>query len=168
MIEKAMIVMAAMALSIPAMAAEWEVSVWDDMVDAAITGNITYGERQRFVFRKGNCDVVQHILSSYTEQAADFKNLKGAVLVVDFNGDIIGAELTGSMPAMSGHMLMFNFGHYDKDVLLEHLTASDIISITFVDGNGHKASDYFDVPHNEWTVSGMSEAFDDAYRACIS
>jgi len=69
---------------------------------------------------------------------------------------------------MSGHMLMFNFGSYDKDSLLEYLTSNDKISITFVDGNGHTASDYFDMPHNEWSTAGMSKAFDDAYRACIS
>ena len=168
MIGKAMIVMAAIALPMPVMAAEWEVSVSDDLVDVAITGNITYGDRQRFIFRKGNCETVQHTFSNFTMQAADFKNMKGAVLAADFNGDVIGAELIASIPAMSGQMLMFNFGSYDKDALLKYLTASEKISITFVDGNGHTASDYFDMPHNEWSTSGMSEAFDDAYSACIS
>ena len=168
MIGKAMILIAAMVLSMSAMAAEWEVSVSDDLVDVAITGNITYGDRQRFIFRKGNCDVVQHTFSNFTMQAAAFRNLKGAVLATDFNGDVIGAELIASIPAMSGQMLMFNFGSYDKDSLLEYLTASDKISITFVDGNGHIASDYFDMPHNEWSTSGMSEAFDDAYEKCSS
>ena len=38
--------------------------------------------------------------------------------------------------------------------------------IKFVDGDGYKASDYFDVPKNEWSTKGISEAFGKAYRAC--
>ena len=53
MIWKAMIVVAGMFISMPALAEEWEISVLDDSVVAAITGNITYGERQRFIFNKG-------------------------------------------------------------------------------------------------------------------
>ena len=35
-----------------------------------------------------------------------------------------------------------------------------------VDGDGYKASDYFDVPLNEWSTAGISEAFENAHRAC--
>ena len=42
MIWKAMIVVAGMFISMPALAEEWEISVLDNSVDAAITGNITY------------------------------------------------------------------------------------------------------------------------------
>ena len=67
---------------------------------------------------------------------------------------------------MMGHMLYFNLGGYGKGVLLNHLKKDKKIKIKFVDGNGYKASDYFDVPSNEWSIDGISEAFEDAYRAC--
>ena len=168
MIGKSIIVMAGVFFSMPAMGAEWDIAVSDDSVVAAITGNITHGERQRFIFRKGNCKTVNHIFSTYTEKPANFKKLEGAVLVIEFNGEIIGAELIFSKKAMSGHLLMFNLGTYDKDVLLNYLETNENISIRFVDGNGHKASDYFDVPYNEWSTSGISETFDNAFRACSS
>ncbi len=168
MIRKSIIVMAWVFFSMPAMGAEWDIAVSNDLVIASITGNITHGDRQRFVFRKGNCKKVNHIFSAYTRQPANFKKLEGAVLVIEFNGEIIGAELTFSKKAMFGHLLMFNLGTYDNDVLLNHLKTNEKISIRFVDGNGHKASDYFDMPYNEWSISEISEAFDDAQRACFS
>ena len=62
MIGKAMIVAAGMLISMPVMAEEWEITVSDDSVVAAITGNITYGERQRFIFNKGTIMPVQSII----------------------------------------------------------------------------------------------------------
>ena len=43
-------------LALPAMGAEWEIDKREGAVDLSITGNITYGDRQRFVFRKNQCD----------------------------------------------------------------------------------------------------------------
>ena len=168
MIGKAMIVAAGMLISMPVMAEEWEITVSDDSVVAAITGNITYGERQRFIFNKGNCKVVEHIFSTYTEKAANFKDLTGAVLAVEFNGSIIGAKLIAANKAMAGHLLMFSFGSYDKDVLLKIFSEDDKISMTFIDGNGHTASELFDMPKNEWDISEIAGAFEDAYKACSS
>jgi len=38
---------------------------------------------------------------------------------------------------------MFSFGSYDKDVLLKIFSEDDKISMTFIDGNGHTASELF-------------------------
>ena len=153
-------------LSGQAMAAEWKIDVRDDAVDLSITGTITHGERQRFVFRKGSCNGVIHYFSTYTEEPANFETLIGKVLLIEFNGEKIGVELTDAFKAFSGHMLYFNLGGYGKDVLLRHLAKNQKITIKFVDGDGYKASGYFDVPKNEWSTKGISEAFEKAYRAC--
>ena len=79
MIGWSIFVMAGVFFSMPAMGAEWDIEVWDDSVSAAITGNITYGDRQRFVvFKKGDCRNVQHVFSTYTTKPANFKKLEGA------------------------------------------------------------------------------------------
>ena len=148
------------------MAAEWKIDMRDDAVDLSITGNITHGERQRFVFRKENCDRVIHTFSTFTMQPADFEKLVGKILVIRFNGEKIGAKLEGAYKAMLGHLLYFNLGGYGKDVLLGHLKKNKKLTIKFLDGNGYQASDYFDVPFNEWSTSGISEAFEKAYRVC--
>ncbi len=168
MIRKAIIVIAWVFFAMPALAQEWDIDVSSDLVTASITGKITYGDRQRFVFFKRDCEAVNHIFSAYTTQPANFEKLKGKVLVIEFNGEKIGAELIAAKKAMSGHLLMFNLGTYDRDSLLNHLKKHENISIGFVDGNGFKAADYFDVPNNEWLIKGISEAFDKAHKACSS
>jgi hypothetical protein len=145
---------------------KWKIDVDGDFVTLSLTGITTYGERQRFAFKKGSCDGVIHYFSTYTEEPANFEPLIGKVLLIEFNGEKIGAELTDAFKAFSGHMLYFNLGGYGKDVLLRHLAKNQKITIKFVDGDGYKASEYFDVPKNEWSTKGISEAFEKAYRAC--
>lgn len=154
-------------LSGQAIAAEWEIGKRDGAVDLSITGDITHGERQRFTFRKGNCDRVIHTFSTYTEEPANFKKLEGKVFAIEFNGEKIGARLDGTHRAMAGHLLFFNLGGYGNDELLDHLTKNKKITIRFIDGDGYKASDYFDIPQNEWSTSGISVAFENASQACV-
>jgi len=96
----------------------------------------------------------------------NFKKLEGKVLVIKFNDDKVGAKLVEARKFLSGNLLLFNLGGYEKDVLLGHLKKHEKISIKFIDGNGIKASDYFDMRFNEWSIAGISEAFENAYRAC--
>jgi hypothetical protein len=42
----------------------WKIDVDGDFVTLSLTGLITYGERQRFSFRKGSCDGVIHYFSA--------------------------------------------------------------------------------------------------------
>jgi len=156
----------ALLLSFSVMAVEWEIDEREAAVDLSITGNITHGDRQRFVFRKNQCDRVIHVFSAYTMQPADFEKMEGKTFAIRFNGEKIGARLESAYKAMMGHMLYFNLGGYGKDVLLNHLKKNEEITIKFVDGEGYKASDYFDVPSNEWSIEGISDAFEKAYRAC--
>ena len=156
----------ALLLSFAAMAAEWKISKREGAVDLSVTGNITNGERQRFVFRKGKCDQVIHAFSTYTEEPANFDKVVGKIFTIQFNGEEIGAKLGGAHKAMMGHLLYFNLGGYGKDTLLSHLKKDPKITIKFVDGDGYKASEYFDVPSNEWSIDGISAAFGNAYKAC--
>lgn len=147
--------------------ADWDVDNSKKSVTASITGNITHGERQRFYFSKSNCDVVQHIFSAYTTKTADFEKLEGKVLAIEFNGDKIGTRLIAAKKAMLGHLLMFGLGTYDRDFIVKLIKKNELITITFVDGNGHKASDYFDIPSNNWSAADALEAIEVAHSKCV-
>ena len=148
------------------MAAEWNINNRKDAVDLSITGNITHGERQRLVFRKGNCDRVIHTFSAYSTEPANFEKLVGRNFLIELNGEITGANLEGAYKAMLGHLLYFNLGGYGKEELMGHLKKNKKLTIKFIDGKGYKASDYFDMPYNEWSTTGITEAFKNAFRAC--
>ena len=145
----------------------WKIEMRDNAVDLSITGIITHGDRQRFVFRKNNCDRVIHTFSTYTTEQANFKKVVGRLFAIDFNGERINARLEGEYEvAKIGRLLFFNLGGYDKNLLLQHLKKNEKIKIKFIDGDGYKAENYFDVLQNEWAIAGISEAFEKAYRAC--
>jgi hypothetical protein len=146
----------------------WEIDASGDFVTLSLEGLITSGERQRFAFKKNNCDQVSHYFSSWTWEPVNFKPFIGKIFNIEFNKEIIGAELTDvfKQEPLIGHILFFNLGGYDKGALLRHLNKNKKITINFVDGDGYKASEYFDVPYNEWSTAGISEAFDKAYQAC--
>ncbi len=151
----------------PPVEAEWKVDVSGKHIQASISGSVVYGDKQRFVFSKGNCDAVQHLFSTYTTKQGNFEKLKGKVLVIDFNGERIGAKLIASRKAMAGHLLMFSLGTYDKGFIEKLIRTNTRIDITIVDGNGHKASDYFDILSNNWSTAEALEAIEAAYNDCI-
>jgi len=143
---------------------EWKMDASGEFITLSLAGLIT----PRFSFKKDNCDRVIHTFSTWTWEPANFKPLIGKVLTIEFNGEKIGAELTDAFrkEPLIGQILFFNLGGYGKDVLLNHLKKNKSITINFLDGDGYKVSDYFDVPSNEWSTMGISEVFEKAYRAC--
>ena len=110
---------------------DWEIYNHAELgfVEAAVPGKITYGDKQTFAFFHGRCTSVEHLFSVYTMQPNEFKKLEGKVIVVEFNGEKIGAKILTTMKAMSGHSVMLTFGVYDKDVLLRFLQKSKKISM---------------------------------------
>lgn len=153
--------------STPGLAGEWEIGNHVGFTAAAVPGKITYGEKQRFFFHHRRCTAVEHLFSVFTLQPNDFEKLAGRVIVVEFNGEKIGARVLASMEALSGHLVMFTFGTYDKDILLAYLQKSKMISSKLVDGNGLIVSEYFDVLANEWSIEGIEEAFSKAHDMCV-
>jgi TPR repeat protein len=146
---------------------DWELDVSGDFITLSLTGRITHGDRQRFTFKRGSCGTVIHNFSTYTTEPANFKKVVGRIFSIEFNGEMINARLEGEYDvAMIGRLLYFGLGGYKKDVLLSHLRKDNKITIKFIDGNGFKTSDYFDVPRNEWSIVGITEAFGKAYQVC--
>ena len=85
----------ALLLSFPAMSAEWKIDKREGAVDLSVTGNITHGSLQRFIFRKNQCDRVIHTFSAFTmpTEPVDFDKMTGKTFVIRFNGEKIGARL---------------------------------------------------------------------------
>ncbi len=148
---------------------DWEVIEDGKYVVASEHGKVTWGDRQRFIFFKGNCDSVQHIFSVYTMQSNDFTKLEKKVIVLEFNGAKIGGSILSVFKPlnMGGHMLMINLGIYNKDVLLRHLLKENITKIRLVDGNKIIASEYFDILENWWPNQGLDKAFSESYEICM-
>ena len=147
----------------------WEIKNFPNVgyVQAAIPGEITYGDKQRFLFYHGHCNEVVQNFNFYTIRPNDFKKLEGKVMAVEVDGKKLGAKILYTFKAMSGHIAWFDFGIYNKDDHLQFLRKSKKISIKLVDGNGLVASEYFDVLENEWSLEGIEDAFSRAHAMCL-
>lgn len=145
---------------------EWEIDTFGESVVLSHTGLITHGDRLSFIFEKENCEKVIYIFSVYTLETVEFGKLTGSTFPIEFNGEKTGAKLDAVRKAMSGQLLHFYLGRFGKNALLDRLINYERIKIRFLDGKKYKASDYFDIPFNEWITSGISDAFEDAYQVC--
>ena len=78
------------------------------------------------------------------------------------------AEILMAERFLMGNRFMLDFGTFDKDSLLTGLQQVETIEIVMEDGNGHTVGDFFDIPHNNWSMNGVQQAFFDAYNMCMA
>ena len=140
-------------------------------ISATVTGEVTYGERQRFIFFKSDCENVQHLFSWLTYEKIDFSNWGKKVVPVEINGQLRGAEVIlqyPTMPAMMGTLIMFSLGKVDHEWLLNKLREQDRLTIKMVDVDDYQASKYFDVRVNYWSMVPIERGFRRAYAMCLN
>ena len=57
---------------------KWDFAKLDGFTYGALAGEVTHGDKLRFIMRKDHCDTVQHIVTFYTYQKPnDISQLKG-------------------------------------------------------------------------------------------
>ncbi len=122
---------------------KWDFAKLDGGISyGALAGEITHGDKLRFVMRKDHCDTVQHIVTFYTYQKpADISQLNGQKIPIQIN-DVSGFKIKAFMvrPFLMGYQVWFNLGSYKLDVLVNALKELDSYEIKIVDGHGFKAS----------------------------
>tara|TARA_B100000575_G_scaffold259298_1_gene231453 strand:- start:55 stop:576 length:522 start_codon:yes stop_codon:yes gene_type:complete len=144
----------------------WQLEASREHVTLSINGKITNGDQHRFIFFRKNCNTVQQVFSFYTTQPNNFKNLKGKVIVVEYNGTKIGGRIITSKKAMRGNIVMISLGSYEKDFILKHHQNIQEIAIKLLDGNGITITDYFDTLKNVWLIEDISKHFESAFKSC--
>ena len=144
----------------------WQLDASREYVTLSINGEITKGDQHRFIFFRKNCNTVQQVFSFYTTQPNNFKNLKGKVIVVEYNGTKIGGRIITSKKAMRGNVVMISLGSYERDFILELHQNVQQIEVKLLDGNGITITDYFDTLKNVWLIEGISKQFESAFKSC--
>lgn len=145
----------------------WQLDSSREYVTLSINGKITKGDQHRFIFFRKNCNTVQQVFSFYTTQPNNFKNLKGKVIVVEYNGTKIGGRIITSKKAMRGNVVMISLGSYEKDFILKHHQNVQEIDIKLLDGKSITVTKYFDTLRNVWAINGIDQKFTAAYKKCL-
>ena len=149
---------------------KWDFDKLDESFSyGALAGEVTYGDKLRFIMRKDHCDTVQHVVTFYTYQKpADISQLNGQKIPIQIN-DVSGYEIKVFMvrPFLMGYQVWFSLGSWPVDTLASALKELDRYEIKIVDGHGFKAKKYFDITFNNWELDDVGNAFQRIKSNCI-
>jgi len=148
---------------------KWDFAKLDGFTYGALAGEVTHGDKLRFIMRKDHCDTVQHIVTFYTYQKPDdIYQLKGQKIPVKIN-NVSGYEINAFMvrPFLMGYQVWFSLGSWPVDTLATALKEFDTYEIKIVDGHGFKAKKYFDITFNNWELDNVGDAFQRIKSNCL-
>ena len=148
---------------------EWTITKFGKLSYAAVSGEVTHGDKLRFIMRKNHCDTVQHVVTFYTYQKPDdISQLNGQKIPVQIN-DVSGFKIKAFMvrPFLMGYQVWFSLGTWPVDTLASALKELDRYEIKIVDGYGFKAKKYFDITFNNWELDDVGNAFQRIKSNCI-
>ena len=148
---------------------KWDFAKLEGFSYGALAGEVTHGDKLRFIMRKNHCDTVQHVVTFYTYQKPDdIYQLKGQKIPVHIN-DVSGYEINAFMvrPFLMGYQVWFSLGSWPVDTLATALKEFDTYEIKIVDGHGFKAKKYFDITINNWELDNVGDAFQRIKSNCL-
>ena len=102
---------------------KWSFEKLDGFNYGALAGEVTHGDKLRFIMTKDRCDVVQHIFTFYTyEKPKNISQLKGQKIPIQIN-DVPGlkAEVFMVHPFLMGYQVWFSLGAHKVDEYAKNL-----------------------------------------------
>ena len=153
-----------------------------DSIDVSIDGTVQKGDQLRFwisVGSGGECNSVEHLFTFYTmTKHPDILQTEGKKIAFESMGEsrVSDIKLVFSTDhlMLPGHMVMISSGLYDLDKHIDFLRKhkNHDVKLNFVFNDfekkeGWKASDYFDILENSWSLNGVDVALNKAKQICL-
>ena len=148
---------------------KWNFEKLEGFNYGALAGEVTHGDKLRFIMRKDHCDTVQHVVTFYTYQKpTDISKLNGQKIPVQIN-NVSGFKIKAFMvrPFLMGYQVWFSLGSWPVDTLASALKELDRYEIKIVDGHDFKAKKYFDITINNWKLKDLVGAFQRMKKDCL-
>jgi len=153
-----------------------------DSIDVSIDGTVQKGDQLRFwisVGSGGECNSVEHLFTFYTmTKHPNILQIQGKKIALESMGKLIIADIKVVLSTdhlmLPGHMVMMSSGLYNLDKHIDFLRKhkNHDVKLKFVFNNfekkeGWKASDYFDILENSWSLNGVDVALNKAKQICL-
>ena len=147
---------------------KWAVSyIAKNSVHATVNGQVTHGDGLHVRLVKGHCDKGNLLTFVYTySNHPRIEKLKGTYLTTKFLGGEVIVKVVHASPFLMGHRATIDMGWGGIDELKEILGNKNPLVIEYVDSQGVKITDYFDIIQNSWSNVGVSKALDRAVEMC--
>ena len=152
-----------------------------DSIDVSIDGTVQK-DKLRFwisVGSGGKCNSVEHLFTFYTMvKHPNILEIQGKKIALESMGELIIADIKVVFSTdhlmLPGHMVMMSSGLYDLDKHIDFLRKhkNHDVKLKFVFNDfekkeGWKASDYFDILENSWSLNGVDVALNKAKQICL-
>ncbi len=136
-------------------------------VIASVNGGITHGDRFNIRIEENECQRAEQWFSFYTtEDNKDILNLQGKVVDIKFNNEIINAKILSAQKFLMGYSTIFYLGFEPIESIVSYYKDKQTISVELIDSEDFKASDYFDMLENEWSLNNLESSLKEAQELC--
>jgi len=93
-------------------------------------------------------------------------NFKNKYVTTKFMGKKVIVKVLFTSPFLMGHRSTVDLGWMPKEDLKKYLTKDNVISMTYLDSEETKVTQYFDITHNNWVNVGLGDALEKASTMC--
>ena len=153
-----------------------------DSIDVSIDGTVQKGDQLRFwisVGSGGECNSVEHLFTFYTMiKHPNILQIQGKKIGFESMGKLRVSDIRFVFSTdhlmLPGHVVMISSGLYDLDkhidFLKKHKNHDVKLKFIFSDFEkkmGWKASEYFDILENSWSLNGVDVALNKAKQICL-
>jgi len=136
---------------------------------ARVNGKVMHGDKLRIRVLPDQCGVGNTITTFYTVQNnPEIEQQQGKVITATFKGIDIKVKilLVLDNPEFIGHMVYMDLGWLELEDIKTFFDGHDEVSLELKDDDDFKASDYFDITKNTWSLNRLDEALDLAEMKC--
>ncbi len=152
-----------------------------DSIDVSIDGTVQK-DKLRFwipVGSGGECNSVEHLFTFYTmTKHPNILQIEGKKIAFESMGGLRVSDIklvfSTDHLMLPGHMVMISSGLYDLDKHIDFLRnhKNHDVKLNFVFNDfekkmGWKASEYFDILENSWSLNGVDVALNKAKQICL-
>ena len=157
---------------------EWKENEWilesiiQNTVHASVNGKITYGDRLRIRFLKGNCDLPNMLASFYTmispreEIVLEGKILNAKFFNPEFFNYRMRVKVIHETPFLLGKSFLIDLGFLPIERLKTFFGDAKEVSLQIENTDQVQIEKYFDLDFNTWSLLKFNETIDKGKKAC--
>jgi TPR repeat protein len=136
-------------------------------VVASVNGRIVHGDRYRIRVGGNNCEGGSIFFTFLTiKNSKNIPDLTGKVVEIKHNQKVIDAEIIIPEKTPIGHIVIFQLGFETIESIVSSHKDENKIIVELIDNERFKASDYFDVLKNEWSLDNLESSLIQAQKIC--
>jgi len=139
-----------------------------NLLEVSLSGNITHGDKLRFIFKENNCDTIHQAFTFYTySKNPKLSKLEDKVIAMTLNDEPFEATVLFVRPFLMGNSVWFNAGSYWFKNYILKLKQISLYEIKIIDNKDFIAQDYFDIPTNSWSLNNIVSSLYSARKLCL-